>query len=152
MPQSRLESLKLEEIIQNAIDLFHNQEIFDAKFIMADPPPFIVRADRKQLHRVFSNLFRNSIQAFPPGEKGIITITLHKSHHSIRLEFRDNGHGIPQEQQERIFSPNFTTKSGGMGLGLSMVKSILQECGAEISFHSEEGIGTTFTLVFPLAD
>jgi len=152
MPQSRLEVLKLEEIVQNAFDLFHNQEIFEARFVMAQHAPYMIRADKKQLHRVFSNLFRNSIQAFPLGHKGIITIALHKDHHQIRLDFTDNGSGIPADQQKRIFSPNFTTKSGGMGLGLPMVKNIIQECGGEISFRSEENFGTTFTLVFPIAD
>ena len=74
------------------------------------------------------------------------------NHHEIKLEFTDNGIGIPEEQQPRIFSPNFTTKSAGMGLGLSMVKNIMQECGGDISFHSVEGKGTTFTLIFPAAN
>jgi signal transduction histidine kinase len=67
-----------------------------------------------------------------------------------RIEISDNGSGIDEEKKSKIFSPNFTTKSGGMGLGLAMVKNIIDNAGGEISFTSEKGSGTTFIITLPV--
>jgi two-component system, NtrC family, nitrogen regulation sensor histidine kinase NtrY len=67
-----------------------------------------------------------------------------------RIEISDNGTGIEEERKSKIFSPNFTTKSGGMGLGLAMVKNIVDTIGGEITFVSQEGAGTTFIIELPL--
>jgi len=67
-----------------------------------------------------------------------------------KISISDNGSGIAKEQLNKIFSPNFTTKTGGMGLGLAMVKSIVENANGNISFHSEEGVGTTFDIILPI--
>jgi len=71
---------------------------------------------------------------------------------NILVEVCDNGKGISEAQKERIFTPNFTTKSAGMGLGLAMAKNMVESCGGNIAFSSEEGIGTIFTVKFPIHD
>jgi signal transduction histidine kinase len=65
---------------------------------------------------------------------------------------RDNGVGIPEDQRPRIFVPNFTTKSGGTGLGLAMVKNIIEQSGGDVGFESAPGEGTVFTVRLPMTD
>jgi signal transduction histidine kinase len=111
--------------------------------------PRYVYADEKQLSRVFINLFTNAIQAINAGTKGRISIelTTRPSNHEIIIH--DNGIGMSEEQQHKIFSPNFTTKSSGMGLGLAMVKNIIETVGGNITFSSKPGNGTTFIIELP---
>jgi signal transduction histidine kinase len=71
---------------------------------------------------------------------------------SVLISVRDNGVGISEEQRSRIFVPNFTTKSGGTGLGLAMVKNIVEQCGGKVTFESTPGAGTVFTLELPLSE
>jgi signal transduction histidine kinase len=99
--------------------------------------------------RVFNNLIKNSVQAIPAGKKGMIQIRISKESGNYRIDVEDNGTGISAGQKSRIFSPSFTTKSGGMGLGLAIVRSIIQNNGGEIWFESEEGKGSTFSFRLP---
>ena len=68
------------------------------------------------------------------------------------IQFSDNGRGIPLEQREKVFSPSFTTKTSGMGLGLAMVKNIIQNAGGDITFKSEVGEGTEFIISLPVLE
>ena len=114
--------------------------------------PLIISADRNQLLRVFNNLIRNSIQAYQKDQKAAIRIVYERKEGLISCHVTDFGSGIPDELKPSIFSPNFTTKTGGMGLGLSMVKSIVESLGGEISFRSQAGTGTTFSFTLPAVD
>jgi signal transduction histidine kinase len=105
--------------------------------------------DKKQLLRVFTNLLNNAIQAVGNNEKGLISIDFESKNDQYIIQVSDNGGGISGELSDRIFQPNFTTKSGGMGMGLAIVKSIIQALGGEISYTSTLGTGTTFILAFP---
>ena len=99
--------------------------------------------------RVFTNLLNNSLQAIGSRPGGFVRIALVREGKNILASVADNGSGIPAGTNDRIFQPNFTTKSGGMGLGLAIVQSILTGAGASITFISEPGNGTTFTITFP---
>jgi signal transduction histidine kinase len=99
--------------------------------------------------RVFNNLIKNAIQAIENNEKGKIEITITKMDEFFQITISDNGVGIDQEQFEKIFSPNFTTKTGGMGLGLAMVKGIIENLKGKIWFESEKNIGTKFIFTLP---
>jgi signal transduction histidine kinase len=110
-----------------------------------------VIADKDQLNRVFSNLIKNAIQAIPDDRKGLISLQLYREDHLAIIKVQDNGSGIPQELTEKIFVPNFTTKSGGTGLGLAMVKNIVEQNGGSVSFESVVDEGTTFTVRLPMA-
>jgi signal transduction histidine kinase len=147
MPRSKNTVTDLNKIIENAIRLFTDTHQATFEFIPGEP--HMVLADSEQLQRVFINLINNSIQAISDPAKGLINITVTKNdiNHVIRLS--DNGCGIPDEQKNKVFYPNFTTKSGGMGLGLAMVKNLIQNSGGEITFESEEGKGTTFIISLP---
>ncbi len=148
MPTAKNEILNLDEILQSVMALYLNFSSIKYVFTPSLPMCFI-KADRKQLIRVFTNLINNAIQAIENERKGNILISLTQENETLLVSIADNGIGIPTEQSDRVFLPNFTTKSGGMGLGLAIVKKIVQEAGGEISFVSQKGGGTTFFLRFP---
>lgn len=110
----------------------------------------VIMADKEHLNGIFSNLIKNAIQAIPSGTKGIITITISASFDKLLIVIKDNGVGIPEEIKPRMFTPNFTTKSSGMGLGLSIVKRYVETAGGKIWFESERGKGTSFFIELPL--
>lgn len=147
MPRSNFSITDLNSVVEHSINLFQFSTTVRFNFTSAGNP--LVYADKEQLQRVFINLINNSIQAIPAHSQGSIEISINTEdrHHIIR--FTDNGKGIPKEERSRVFYPNFTTKTGGMGLGLAMVKSIIQNTRGEITFDSEEGKGTTFIIILP---
>ena len=90
------------------------------------------------------------MQAIPDGTKGHIHVELKKEHGIVIASVRDNGSGIPESEIPRIFVPNFTTKTGGMGLGLAMVKSIVEQTGGTVSFTTKINEGSTFYVSLPV--
>ena len=106
----------------------------------------IVNGDWEQTLRAFGNLIKNAVQAIPENQRGLIQIQLTKENKQFYISITDNGKGITEEAKQKIFTPNFTTKSGGTGLGLAMVKSIIENMHGKISFESEYGKGTTFKI------
>ena len=148
MPQAKNEWLELNEIINSSINLFNDTP----GILISFNDDGVVRrifADRDQLIRAFSNLIKNAIQSIPENKKGEINISLKTESGSYHIAVSDNGSGIPLSLQPKIFTPNFTTKTSGMGLGLAMVKSTLDAIGGRISFETSEGRGTTFHIVIP---
>ncbi len=113
-------------------------------------PWSLMMADREHLNSIFSNLLKNAIQSIPTGQKGFIRIVLSTAGDIVKVRFVDNGIGIPRELIPRMFTPNFTTKSSGMGLGLSIVKRYVEGAGGKIWFTTEQGKGTVFSVEFPL--
>jgi signal transduction histidine kinase len=99
--------------------------------------------------RVFNNLLRNAIQAIPEEKEGRIDVMLKQEGKHYCFSVSDNGTGISDELREKIFSPNFTTKNAGMGLGLAMVKNIVESSEGRIWFESELGKGTVFYVELP---
>jgi two-component system, NtrC family, nitrogen regulation sensor histidine kinase NtrY len=150
MPKTNYEKINLNSVIDHSVSLFRfsTQVRFHNEF----SGDHFVKADKEQLQRVFINLINNSIQAISNPEKGIIKISLETEAGNHLIRFSDNGKGIPKEQRSRVFYPNFTTKSGGTGLGLAMVKNIIQNSHGEITFESEEGRGTSFIIMLPVYD
>ncbi len=110
----------------------------------------MVMADREHLNGIFSNLLKNALQAIPADRKGVVTIVVAAAADKVQIRFTDNGIGIRDELISRIFTPNFTTKSSGMGLGLSIVKRYVETAGGTIWFDTEHDNGTTFTVELPL--
>lgn len=110
----------------------------------------LVRADKTQMNRLFTNLFQNAIEASASKGMAHIRITEEKGEGKVTIQVRDNGEGIPEEMQSKIFIPNFTTKSSGTGLGLAMCKTIVEQAGGEISFETVPGEGTVFFVELPL--
>lgn len=102
-----------------------------------------------ELRRVFVNLIKNAIEALDNGGRIILSTDLIKNKDTIVIHVEDNGCGIPEESKDQIFVPNFSTKSSGTGLGLAITKKIIDEHNGHISFTSEIGHGTTFTIELP---
>jgi signal transduction histidine kinase len=151
MPVANNEIIDLSSFIPEILDLykdFENLEInylFDSKGKRPD-----IYADRKQLLRVFNNLVKNAMQAYPKNEKARIDIKCEVEDDFIKTEISDFGRGIDDDFKKNIFQPYFTTKTAGMGLGLAMVKSIIESFKGHISFESEKGRGTSFIIRIPL--
>ncbi|MGZ4942163.1 MAG: PAS domain S-box protein [Halobacteriota archaeon] len=104
-------------------------------------------ADTHLMLRVFSNLFLNAIQAMPQG--GTLTISAKAADGSVAVHVSDTGVGIPADMRDKVFSPLTTGKAKGTGLGLAVVKRIVEAHNGTITFESEEGEGTTFTVTLP---
>jgi two-component system, NtrC family, sensor histidine kinase HydH len=136
----------LKEIINKNID-FLRPEI-DKKGVIVesnlDGRPFMIEADQDLIHRVFMNLIINAIQATP--KSGKINIHIEEEKGVYKVIIRDTGSGISDQNISKIFNPFFTTKERGSGLGLSIVRKILEGHGGIIDIESTEGVGTSVTL------
>ena len=98
---------------------------------------------------LLNNIIKNSIQACANRPDSQIHLRLYNQDQTIIISVQDNGRGIPEDQKEKIFQPHFTTKSKGSGIGLSIVKQIVENHGGQIFFESSPNLGTTFTIVLP---
>lgn len=150
MPDTKIERINIFEMLSQAVIIFRQME--NVKILYQPPAePFIINADRDQILRCFNNLLKNAIEATPTDKLVIIDIGYQLSDKSILLSIRDNGNGIPENMREKIFEPNFTTKSSGTGLGLAFVKNSIENAGGKVWFETETEVGTTFYLSFPIA-
>jgi two-component system, NtrC family, nitrogen regulation sensor histidine kinase NtrY len=111
---------------------------------------FEVYADRNHVTRVINNLLKNAIQAIPDDRKGEVKMELSQQGRNAILKVMDNGTGIPLDIQEKVFSPNFSTKNSGTGLGLAICKNIIEGFKGDIYFETEQDKGTTFYVELPL--
>lgn len=107
-------------------------------------PELLIFADREQIRRVLVNLLKNAEQSIVEKESGRIWVAAQRKGRQIEIRIEDNGNGIPEEIREKIFEPNFTTKTSGMGLGLAICRRIVESYGGEIMFETELGKGTVF--------
>lgn len=110
----------------------------------------MVNADKTHVNRLFNNLLQNAIQSVPKFRLANIEVEEALKGDSILVIIKDNGAGIPEDMRSRIFTPNFTTKTSGTGLGLAMCKSIVEQCKGNIWFETQEGVGTTFFVELPI--
>ena len=145
MPAQQSETLDVSNVVKLALDIFRERNIAFAK---ADHE---IRAkfDRTQLIRVVTNLVKNAIQATKNTESPKILVDVQTVDAEVLITVSDNGIGITEENKPKIFEPKFTTKTSGMGLGLAMVKNIMETYNGSINFTSQEGKGTVFTVRFP---
>lgn len=149
LPSGELEKINLAEVINSTVDLFEKEKKVKISLDLHSKD-ISVTADREQMLRVFNNLFTNSIQATSEVKDAHIQVTSSEmeSGKGYVITISDNGCGIPENIKQNIFTPNFTTKSTGSGLGLAMIKNIFDNIGANIWFESEENKGTVFYLEF----
>jgi two-component system nitrogen regulation sensor histidine kinase NtrY len=149
MPKAINEEIDLVDKIKSTLNLFTNTENIDFVFEY-ESVKILVLADKKQLSRVFINLIKNAIQSIPDNRNGKVGISLVLNGKMARVSITDNGKGIPEELQSKMFTPSFTTKSSGMGLGLSIVKSIIESFDGHITFKTKVNHGTTFVFELPV--
>ncbi len=147
MPAQQNETLNVVKIVKLALDIFNEDYIV----FLVDEEEIIANFDRTQLIRVVTNLVKNGIQAIPENSNVIpkIVVQVQSNQQHVEIIVSDNGKGISEENKLKVFEPKFTTKSSGMGLGLAMVKNIVETYNGNITFTSQEGKGTIFTVSFP---
>lgn len=149
MPKAKSQTINLISTIENAIELFKDDDNIEINFSNETETSALIYADKELIIRVFNNLIKNAIQAIPKKKKGIINIKVESlNEKQFIVSVQDNGVGIDEKQKEQIFVPNFTTKSTGTGLGLAMVKNIIESAEGEIWFESEKNKGATFYIKF----
>ena len=153
IPEAHLTDVSVNELVRSVHHLFAENPADDLTITMDLPAEqVIVKADKNQLLRVLNNLVKNAIQAIPEDRPGRIHIRLHIDQGEAVIEVRDNGSGIPVEMQEKVFMPNFTTKSSGTGLGLAICRNIIDLVKGEMYFQTKPGKGTSFFVRIPVED
>ena len=147
MPSQKKEQIEIISVIKFALD------IFSEGYIKYHPheKELYANLDKTQLIRVITNLVKNAIQATENEENPIIEVKVLSEENNLIISVSDNGKGISENLKELIFEPKFTTKTSGMGLGLAMIKNIIEAYDGSISFSSKEGIGTVFKVVLTKA-
>jgi nitrogen fixation/metabolism regulation signal transduction histidine kinase len=147
IPEIKFERFNINILLKETTILFREVSgVIFGERLMSDP--LMVTADRDQLRGVFVNIFRNAIQAMDKG--GTITVeTVLKQKFAI-IRISDTGIGIPEEILLKIFEPNFSTKTEGMGLGLAIARRIIEDHGGTISCQSERGQRTIFEIMLPV--
>ena len=108
----------------------------------------MIRGDKNNLKQVFINLIKNSMEAMPAGGKIEVTGNQDPAE-GVIIEVKDHGNGISPSNLEKLGDPFFTSKEKGMGLGLTITKKIIQEHRGHLKIESEEGNGTTATVILP---
>jgi signal transduction histidine kinase len=152
MPLPKNDLMDFREVVMDSLELFKNRE--KDKLIFEDlsqSEKLMVVGDDQLFGRVISNLIINGIQAVDPKEKAVIQVYLRECDGQVILEIKDNGKGIPEDLTDKIFIPNFSTKSKGSGLGLAIAKRGVETAGGKIWFETEMGIGSSFFLALELA-
>ena len=150
LPENTPTTFDIVEMLKNTIKLYDVEKNIAISLSYNGNNDFTMFADKNNLGRVFGNILKNAIQAIGNKKDGSISVTLNKLEDNYKIEFADNGCGIKEEDKKKIFFPNFTTKSSGMGVGLSVAHDIIQGMGGNISFISEEGKGTVFIIDIPI--
>jgi nitrogen fixation/metabolism regulation signal transduction histidine kinase len=147
MPAQQNETLNVVKIVQLALEIFNENYIT----FHSDEPYIITRMDRTQLIRIITNLVKNATQAFDENQHNpTVDVRVYREGDKAMIMVKDNGKGITIENKNRIFEPKFTTKTSGMGLGLGIIKNIVENYHGTITFESEPGNGTAFLVTLPI--
>ncbi|WP_300980283.1 ATP-binding protein [Nonlabens sp.] len=145
MPAQKNEETDVCMVTQLALDIFNESNIYYTE----DADSLMAVFDRTQLIRVVTNLVKNAIQASHPDRENKIVVSVRHDDKKIYLTVSDKGTGILEGVEKKIFEPKFTTKNSGMGLGLAMVKQIVENFGGTIQMKTFYGEGTSFTVILP---
>jgi signal transduction histidine kinase len=146
-----LHSEDLNQIVNDILELLRPQlKANQVKVrLSSEAQPAYAMLDQTSLRGALMNLMLNAIEAMPDG--GTLSIVLHQSEESLRLEIADTGRGIGEAEAKKIFEPFYTTKEQGLGLGMPYAKKIIDQHGGTISVSSQPGKGTTISLVLAAA-
>lgn len=147
LPSTQLQTINLVEIIKSSVLIFENYKDIEIQNTISDTE-LLVKGDKDQALRVFNNILKNAVQALSETKKPKIIIETTQKENKLILSISDNGCGIAEELMPKLFTPNFTTKSTGSGLGLAMVKSSMQSFGGNVWFKSQINEGAVFYLEF----
>ncbi|MRR56940.1 MAG: hybrid sensor histidine kinase/response regulator [Deltaproteobacteria bacterium] len=151
-PRFHIREVSVDSAIDSAIEMFRSRIEMHGIRVERDfrsiPPP--LQADQTEIEQIFTNLIVNSIEEMPNG--GVLGVVLDRHGHDVIVRISDTGRGIPPENISKIFDPFFTTKSSGTGLGLYVVLRIVKTYNGRIDVTSEDGKGTTFSVILKVPD
>jgi signal transduction histidine kinase len=151
MPRTNPVEVDLIEQINTTLELFKNAGNVSFVVNWTQGNKVLIFADKEQLNGIFSNLIKNAIQSVPDDREGLVSIDIDSGPGTVIVTISDNGTGISEHVKSRMFTPNFTTKSSGMGLGLSIVKRYVENANGKIWFESQTGLGSRFFVEFPVS-
>ncbi|QJD80946.1 sensor histidine kinase [Spirosoma rhododendri] len=151
MPMPKNETFEVTSVINKAADLYADDQRISLSRQIANGPLMVI-GDRQLIGRILTNLLINAIQSVPADRKPTIELRVYTHEESVRIELHDNGAGIPEAIQAKVFLPNFSTKRGGSGLGLAIAKRGVEHAGGNIWFETTEGVGTSFFISLPIAE
>lgn len=145
----KIEDFNIGEVLGSLINLYSADGNLHITWNKEDSD-FIIKADKVQVNRLFTNLIKNAIEASADDKIVEIIIDQYRDKNNVVIAITDKGSGIPPGMQEKIFVPNFTTKSSGTGLGLAICHGIVEKANGHIWFETQVNQGTTFYVSLPL--
>ena len=145
LPKTQLEKTDIVEATKKVVEIFEQNNIS----LETSSENIFIKLDKEQWIRVMTNLIKNSIQAIPHDREPIINVKITESLKTVKVIVSDNGLGVSKNNRDKIFEPKFTTKSDGMGLGLGIVRSIINSHRGKISYKSKSRKGTDFKISLP---
>ncbi len=145
------EIFDLNDALQTVLHLYaSNDQLQITQQLL--PQKIMIEADRTHINRLFTNLLLNALQAIPENKKPKVLINESIRDSFVIIEIADNGMGIAEDIRSKIFTPNFTTKTSGTGLGLAMCKRMVEQAKGEIWFETNSDNGTTFFVKLPVLE
>ena len=150
LPVNNPQPLDLSELVGDLVNLYDNIENITFHYNVDRTADYTFNGDKTNLNSAIGNIIKNATQAIGDKPNGKIEVSLKPSESSFIIRVKDNGKGIKEEDKKMIFLPNFTTKTGGSGVGLSLTYNIIQAAGGTISFESQEGEGAEFFIELPI--
>ncbi|MBE0423458.1 MAG: GHKL domain-containing protein [Lutibacter sp.] len=145
MPAQNREEIDVVQVVKKALDIFTEDYIS----FFPKKSSIIAKMDKTQVIRVVTNLVKNATQSLDDVENKKLEVTVSEDDENVCITIADNGKGISEEDAVRVFEPKFTTKTSGMGLGLAMVKNIVDAYDGSVTFTSQTNVGTVFTVKLP---
>ncbi len=147
MPAPSYENINVHLTLSQLVDLYSQGN--EHHITLHCPTHLYLSFDTGYFNRAISNLIKNALQAMPDGEIGEVQVEAIESGNDIKIFVKDNASGMTEEQASKIFVPYFSTKVSGMGLGLPIVKNMIESGGGSITFTTKLGVGTEFCITLP---
>ena len=149
LPVNNPQPFDLAELVGNLVNLYDNMENIEFSYVFDAQTDYTFNGDKTNLNSAIGNIIKNAVQAVATKPNGRIDVSLRSTGAAFVVSVKDNGKGIKEEDKKMIFVPNFTTKTGGSGVGLSLAYNIIHSAGGTITFESKEGEGTEFVIELP---
>ena len=140
LPKAQLISSDIVEVTKRATEIFEYENVI----FSSNKKKILYPLDRTQWIRVMTNLIQNGLQSVDSNKQPKIEVVLKSEHDKIIISVKDNGQGINPNLQDKVFEPKFTTKTKGMGLGLGIVKNIIDSHKGKIIYQPDDKLGTVF--------